>query len=64
MTGMGTKKEWNVRISPKTETTYRCGGKPVIAGHLSPTEVLKNEVVVQRTTGGRNIESGRNLSKD
>ena len=48
----------------KQKNTYRCGGKPVIAGHLSPTEVLKNEVVVQRTTRGRNIESGRNLSKD
>ena len=64
MTGMGTKEEWNVRISPKTETTYRCGGKPVIADHLSQTEVLKDDEVVQRTTGGKHSESGRNLSED
>ena len=55
----GLKKNGMYGYLPKQKITYRCGGKP-----LSPTKVIRNDDVVQRTTGGRNTESGKSLPED
>ena len=63
-------QEWELKKNgmygylSKQKTMYRCGGKPVLAGYLSPTKALRNDEVVQQTTGGKNTESGRNLPGD
>ena len=60
----GLKKNGMYGYLPRQKTTYRCGGKPVLAGYLSPTKVIRNDDGVQRTTGGRSTESGKSLPED